>query len=367
MKKHTRIISGLLSSVFMLTVFFSSCENPEDPKEKLAIGIVFPVETARWGEEAPIIKTMLEADGYSCTVRYSNNNVTTEASNIDQFGKDGIDILVYCYVNDSVAAINIATAKAAGMKVICYDRLPTGTAAIDCYVAVDNIKIGEAMGTYLVSKVPAGSTAAPLYLYTGHLDDYNSVLFFRGSWNILQPKIADGTFEVKNSPKANELKNALALTDDQIRAIISETTTSWSTSTAGTLATSNLGSQTGTVYILAPNDTTSRAIYEVFDPQCSPVAITGQDGETASIQAIIDGKQGMTILKKYAMISRTAAKVTAIYAGGNTPSASDLSFFNNGTADIPFYGAELIGIDSVDDIRQAILDGELTATDYTGL
>jgi putative multiple sugar transport system substrate-binding protein len=47
----------------------------------------------------------------------------------------------------------------------------------------------------------AGAKGAPLYLYAGASSDNNAFLFFEGAWNVLQPKIADGTFVIKNSSR----------------------------------------------------------------------------------------------------------------------------------------------------------------------
>ena len=46
----------------------------------------------------------------------------------------------------------------------------------------------------------AGATKGnPLFIYTGAATDNNAFIFFEGAWETIQPKIADGTFVIKNS------------------------------------------------------------------------------------------------------------------------------------------------------------------------
>ena len=120
---------------------------------------------------------------------------------------------------------------------------------------------------------------------------------------MLQPKIADGTFVIKNSSEAVALQDKATLTRDEMAKIIGQVTTNWDFNTAKNLAEANLTAATaadkGTVFILAPNDGTARAIADAFaaDKDVTKYFVTGQDAEKASVQYIIDGKQSMTVLK----------------------------------------------------------------------
>src|SRR5574337_1120469 len=102
------------------------------------------------------------------------------------------------------ASIALEKAKAAGVKVISYDRLITNTNAVDYYVTFDSLAVGAQQAQYLVDH--ATGKGNPLYLYAGALSDSNAFLFFEGAWIILQPKIADGTFVIKNSSQAVSLQ-----------------------------------------------------------------------------------------------------------------------------------------------------------------
>jgi putative multiple sugar transport system substrate-binding protein len=111
------------------------------------------------------------------------------------------------------------------VRVISYDRLIRDTDAVDYYVTFDSVAVGEAQAQYLVDK--ASGTGNPLYLYAGAASDNNAFLFFEGAWNVLQPKIADGTFVIKNSSEAVTLQDKGSLTRDEMAKIIGQITTNW--------------------------------------------------------------------------------------------------------------------------------------------
>ena len=158
------------------------------------------------------------------------------------------------------AAAAVEAAKAAGVKVISYDRLITSTKAVDYYVTFDSIAVGAQQAQYLVDR--AQGKGNPLYLYAGAASDNNAFLFFQGAWGVLQPKIADGTFVIKNSSQAVNVQAHATLTRDQQKAVFGQITTNWERVTARNLAQFNLVSAAaadkGNVFILAPNDNTAR-------------------------------------------------------------------------------------------------------------
>src|SRR5512139_3224615 len=178
------------------------------------------------------------------------------------------------------AAASVEAAKAAGVKVISYDRLIPNTPAVDYYVTFDSLGVGAHQAQYLVDH--ATGKGNPLYLYTGAATDTNAFLFFQGAWGVLQPRIADGTFVVKNSSQAVNLQVNASLTREQQHAIFGQTTTNWDAHTATNLAQFNLNAATaadkGNVFILAPNDNTARAIADAFaaDQDVKSYLITGQ-------------------------------------------------------------------------------------------
>jgi len=277
--------------------------------------------------------------------------------------------LIICPQDGAAAAASADLAKAAGITVISYDRLITDTASVDYYVTFDSIAVGAAQAQYLVEN--ATGTGNPLYLYAGAASDNNAFLFFEGAWNVLQPKIADGTFVIKNSSEALALQAKAELSRDEMGAIIGQITTNWDFNEAKNKAEAHLTTATaadkGNVFILAPNDGTARAIADAFgaDPDVTSYMVTGQDAEKASVQYIIDGKQSMTVFKDVRTLVKDAIAMAVTALEGKTPETT--GSYNNGKADIKAKQTEVVVVDQAN-VKAALVDsGYYPAADFTGL
>ena len=210
-----------------------------------------------------------------------------------------------------------------------------------------------------------------MYLYAGAPTDNNAFLFFQGAWETIQPKIADGTFVIKNSSEAEAVKDKATLTRDEMSKVINQVTTNWDFATAKNLAEANLtkaqAADKGTVYILAPNDGTARAIADVFgaDKDVTKYFISGQDAEKASVQYIIDGKQSMTVFKDVRTLAADAVAAANAFLSGATPEKTNS--YNNGKVDVPAKPSAIVTV-TKDNVKQALIDsGYYKASDFTGL
>ena len=333
-----------------------------------ALASFFPIKLHGGKLTQPRLTDVLSASGYSFQILFSQNLTTTEKSNVETLISAGIQVLIICPVDSAAAAAAVQEARAAGVKVMAYDRLILNTPAVDYYITFDSMSVGRAMGQYLNNQ--AGSTKGhPLYLYAGAASDNNAFLFFEGSWEALQPGIADGTFVIKNSSAAVALKNHPTLTHTEQASVISQITTNWNPSDAQTLAHNNLAAVTpadkGNVFILAPNDGTSRAIGDVFaaDPDVHSYVITGQDAEKASVQYIIDGKQSMTVFKDIRTLAKDAAAGAITYLQGGTPVAT--TTYNNGAINVPSKPSAVVTVDK-NNLKSALIDtGYYQLSDFT--
>ncbi len=348
-----------------------SAAEPEKPAEtKLAVGIVLPTkDEPRWIQDETRFKDALTKAGYQVEILFSQGDSAKEKANVESLITKGVKVIIICPQDGTAAAAAAEAAKAAGVKVISYDRLILNTDAVDYYVTFDSMAVGAAQAQYLVDK--AAGAGNPLYLYAGAASDNNAFLFFQGAWNVLQPKIADGTFVIKNSAEAVALQGKVDLTRDEQAKIIGQVTTNWDFNTAKTLAESNLTVATaadkGDVFILAPNDGTARAIADAFgaDKDVSSFVVTGQDAEKASVQYIIDGKQSMTVLKDVRTLVADAIAAAVAYLENKTPEKT--TTYNNGKAEIPAKPSEVVSVDKAN-VKEAVIDsGYYSASDFTGL
>lgn len=334
------------------------------------IGIVLPTkDEPRWvQDETRFIEALKDTD-YSVEILFSQGSSANEKQNVESLITKGIKVLIICPHDGDAAAAAAEAAKAEGITVISYDRLITGTDAVDYYVTFDSVAVGEAQGQYLIDN--AEGTGNPLYLYAGAASDNNAFLFFEGAWNVLQPKIADGTFEIKNSNEAVALQDKATLTRDEMGKIIGQVTTNWDFNEAKLKAEAHLTSASaadkGDVFILAPNDGTARSIADTFaaDTEIASYVITGQDAEKASIQYIIDGTQTMTVFKDVRTLVKDSIAMAVTILEGNAPETT--GSYNNNATDVPAKQTEVVVVEQ-SNVKSALIDsGYYEASEFTGL
>ena len=255
------------------------------------------------------------------------------------------------------AANSIEKAKTAGVKVIAYDRLIPNSNGVDYYITFDSMAVGAQQAQYLVDHVTGKGN--PLYLYAGAPTDPNAFIFFEGAWNVLQPRIADGTFIIKNASAAASIQSNVTLTHDQQSAIFSQIATNWDFNTAKNLARLNLdavaATDKGNVFILAPNDNTARAIAGVFsaDPEVKNYVITGMDAEEASVKYILDGKQSMTVFKDIRCLVQTAVDAAVALLNNREPATN--GYYNNGAVNVPAVQCPVSTVDKAN-INETLID-----------
>lgn len=338
---------------------------------KLDVGVVLPTkDEPRWVQDQTRFSAALKEAGFTSEVLFSQGSSSTEKSNVEALITKGIKVLIICPQDGDAAAAAADAAAAAGVKVISYDRLITSTANVNYYVTFDSLAVGAAQGQYLVDKA-AGKKGAPLYLYAGASSDNNAFLFFEGAWKVLEPKIADGTFVIKNSSEAVKVQAKATLTRDEMSAIIGQVTTNWDFNEAKNKAEAHLTSaktaDKGDVFVLAPNDGTARSIADTFkaDKDVKSYVITGQDAEKASVQYIIDGKQSMTVFKDVRNLVKDSITMAVAILKGQTPETT--GSYNNKKVDVKAKQTAVIVVDKAN-VKSVLIDsGYYSATDFTGL
>jgi putative multiple sugar transport system substrate-binding protein len=388
-KNMSKKLYGLFAALIVAATVLSACGTPAAPAatqapaattaaattapaaSQFAVGIVLPTkDEPRWLQDQARFQDALTKDGYQVQILFSQGDSAKEKANVETLISQGIKVLIICPQDATAAGAAVEEAHAAGIKVISYDRLVTNTSAVDFYVTFDSFSVGKAQAQYLIDHAKAAK-GNPLYLYAGAASDNNAFIFFEGAWETLQPKIADGTFVIKNSDKAVGLQANPTLTRDQESTIIGQITTNWDFNTAKNLAEANLTAATaadkGDVSILAPNDGTARAIADAFaaDKDVKSYVVTGQDAEKASVQYIIDGKQSMTVFKDVRTLVHDAIAAAETFLKGQTPTATKT--YNNGKIDVPAAPSVVISVDK-SNVKSALIDsGYYQASDFTGL
>lgn len=345
--------------------------DTQEASGDLQVGIVLPTkDEPRWLQDQAQFESILGDAGFTNQVLFSQGSSATEKTNVETLVSQGIDVLIICAQDGAAAAAAVEAAKASGVTVIAYDRLITGTDAVDYYVTFDSFSVGVAQGQYLIDNAPEG-TGIPLYLYSGAATDNNAFIFFEGAWSVLQPKIADGTFVIANSSEAVALQDKAELTRDEEAKIIGQITTDWDFNVAKSKAEAHLtaagADMKGDVAVLGPNDGTARSIADVFatDKDITSYIITGQDAEIASVQYVIDGKQSMTVFKDTRTLAADSVAMAVSILNGETP-VTDTTY-NNEVKDVPAKQTDIVVV-TQDNVKAALIDSEYyDASEFTGL
>ena len=360
MKKVVALVLAMLLTVVMASAALAEVQ----------VGIVLPTkDEPRWIQDETRFNALLEDADFSYRILFSQGSPATEKTNIEALVSEGVEVIILCPHDTAACASAVDAAAAAGVQVIGYDRLITGTAGVAYNVGFDSKSVGVAQGQYLIDH--AEGSGLPLYLYAGALSDENAFVFFEGAWSVLQPKIADGTFVIKNSSEAVALQDKAELTREEMAAILGQITTDWDFNVAKSKAQAHLTmvgkEDKGNVFILAPNDGTARAIADAFaaDNDVSSYLITGQDAEIPSIQYIIDGKQSMTVLKDTRMLTDAAVAMAKEILAGEEVTVN--SVFDNGAKEVPMNQLEVLSV-TQDTLNEYIIEsGYYDASEFTGL
>lgn len=336
----------------------------------LSIGIVLPTkDEPRWVQDETRFTDALKSTDYKVEILFSQGDSAKEKQNVEALIAKGIKVLIICPQDGAGAAAAAEAAKKEGITVISYDRLITDTSAVDYYVTFDSFAVGAAQGQYLVDN--ATGKGNPLYLYAGASSDNNAFIFFDGAWSVLQPKITDGTFVIKNSSEAVALQDKATLTRDELGKIIGQVTTNWDFNEAKNKAEAHLTSakaaDKGNVFILAPNDGTARAIADAFgaDKDVKSYKVTGQDAEKASVQYIIDGKQSMTVFKDVRTLVNDSINMAITILKGTAPETT--GEYDNNAIKVKAKQTEVVVVEQ-SNVKAALIDsGYYPASDFTGL
>ena len=204
MKRFSILLMAVLSMVVVGSMAFAQVQ----------IGVVLPTkDEPRWIQDQNRFEAAFKTAGIPTQILFSQGDTAKEKANVESLISCGAKVIVICPQDGAGAAAAADEAQGRGVKVISYDRLILGTASVDYYVTFDSFAVGAAWGKFLASK--ATGKENNLYLYAGAASDNNAFIFFAGAWSILQPKIADGTFVIKNSAEAVALKGKVKLTRDE--------------------------------------------------------------------------------------------------------------------------------------------------------
>jgi putative multiple sugar transport system substrate-binding protein len=325
----------------------------------ITVGVAMPTQTSeRWIADGKAVKEGLEKAGYKVDLQYANDDIPTQGQQIDQMITKGDKLLILAAIDGTALSSQLDAAKAAGIKVISYDRLIRDSANVDFYVSFDNYKVGVQQGTALLTGLgllnadgSKGTATGPfnVELFAGSLDDNNAGFFWNGAFDTIKPFIDSGVIKIKSGQTKIDEAATLRWQQEVAQKRMED------------LLTSAYSDGSKVDGVLSPYDGISRGIITALSNagyggsgQKMPI-ITGQDAEIASVKLINDGVQYATIFKDTRKLAEQAITAAESYLDGKEPEANDTKTYDNGVKVVPSF---LLQSDIVykDNIKPLLVD-----------
>ncbi|GMO55773.1 MAG: sugar ABC transporter substrate-binding protein [Treponemataceae bacterium] len=336
MKKtvNGKILGITLCVMFAVAAVFSGCNKNKGDSGKTSIGVVMPTRSEeRWVKDGNAVKEGLEKLGYAVELQFSDDDIPTQTRQIDDLITKGVKVLVIASIDGSALGQQLENAAGAKIPVISYDRLLMQSPNVDYYVSFDNYKVGRQMGSILVTGLnldaPPSKKPLNIELFAGSPDDNNSVGFYQGAIDVLQPYFDNGIITVPSG---------------QIDRM-----------TVGTLRWDAAEAQKRMENLLSryySGDAVLDGILSPYDPislsdleACKAVGygsgdkplpvVGGQDCIVASCKSILAGEQYATVLKDTRKLGVAAVELVDQIVKGSVTAELDTTSYNNGAKVVP--------------------------------
>ena len=305
------------------------------------VGVAMPTKVSeRWIKDGNAVKADLEKLGYKVDLEYADNKIPQQVLQVSNMITKGAKILIVASIDGGSLSDQLDAAAKAGIQVISYDRLLTGSKNVNYYVSFDNYKVGVDQATSLLTGLrlvdadgKKTDKKGPLNveLFAGSPDDNNATFFFNGAIDTLKPYIADGSIVVKSGQTG----------------FTQVATLQWDPATAKArmqnLVAKSYSDGANVDGVLSPYDGMSIGIISAlqgagYGSAAKPLpVITGQDAEAASVKSIIAGQQYSTIYKDTSKLADQAVAMANDILSGKKPETNDDKSYNNKVITVPTY------------------------------
>jgi len=329
------------------------------------IGVTMPTKSSeRWISDGNNIKKQLEAKGYKVDLEYAENDIPTQANQIENQITRGAKALIIAAIDGTALTTQLDDAANAHIPVISYDRLIRNSQHVDYYASFDNEKVGVLQATSLLTGLgildasgkDTGKTGPfNIELFAGSPDDNNATFFWNGALKTLKPYMDKGVLVVKSGQ-----------TDFKQAAILR-----WDPATAQKrmedILTSTYQGGAKVQGVLSPYDGLSIGILSALKSngygtagQPYPI-VTGQDAEVASVKSIIAGEQYSTVYKDTRKLAGEAVTMVDDVLHGKKPQVNNTTDYDNGKKVVPSYLLQPVAVDKQNYEQVLVQGGYYTA------
>jgi putative multiple sugar transport system substrate-binding protein len=366
--RFSRLAVVLTAGVALTLAACGSSEKTVDQQpqssEGALVGVTMPTRSSeRWIHDGDNIKKALEAKGYKVDLQYAENDIPTQANQIENQITKHARVLIVASIDGTALTSQLQLAADNKIPVISYDRLIRNSPNVDYYASFDNFTVGVQQATSLLVGLKVlnadgspGTAKGPfnIELFAGSPDDNNATFFFNGSMSVLKKYIDNGTLKVKSGQ-----------TDFKTIAILR-----WDPATAQRrmedLLTSTYSDGSHVDGVLSPYDGLSIGILSALksggygtSAQAYPI-VTGQDAEVASVKSIIAGEQYSTIHKDTRELAKVAVAMADSVLKGDKPEVNNTKDYDNGEKVVPAYLLQPVIVDKSNYQKELIDTGYYT-------
>jgi len=319
--------------------FAMYCPEMTDMTDMGSIAVLLPdsASSARWeADDRRFLAAAFDAAGVSYSIVNAEGDAATQLTQAEQAITNGAKVILMVNLDSGSGAAIIELARAAGVKVIDYDRLTIEGPGADFYVSFDNESVGRLQGEGLVAAVEGAGLATPVdvAVLNGSPTDNNATLFANGYNSVITPLFDNGTWNKVDDQSVPDWDNQQAL-------VIFEQ-----------ILTASGGNVDAAI---AANDGLAGSIIAALENQgLAYIPVTGQDATVGGIQNILAGKQSMTVYKAIKAEAEAAAALAIALLHGEDTSMLVSGAINNGTTDVPAVLLVPVSV-TIDNIAETVI------------
>lgn len=297
------------------------------PRVALLLGTL---QEERYQKDQEYFEKKARALGLSPFTLSADNDNARQLSQVEDALARGARILVIQPTDSSTAASYVEKARAAGAKVVAYDRPIVGA---DVWAAHDSFRVGQLQaqealkatggeGNYLLLNGQSGSSVAEAIA--------------RGYRETLAPAVAAGKVEI----------------------VIDKSHAAWSPEQALKTVEDALTKTRGKVHaILANNSGLARgAVQAIVAAKLDDegIFIAGADADAANVNYVCEGKQSIEILKDIRGLAETAATLASRLSKGEAMTSTE------SWSGVPVFGSP-VQLVTKDNVKSSLIDSDFHA------
>ena len=323
MKTNRKIIILFWTLVLILLLSLTACKktneesiNKENLKEdKIQIGLCFDSYVIeRWQRDRDVFVSTAEGLGAEVNVQNANGDVERQKAQIEYLIEKGMDVIGIIPIQADAISKEVQKARAAGIKIISYDRLITN-ADTDLYISFDNEKVGMIMAEALLE---AGLPNKKVLMICGSPSDNNVSLIEKGFHTVME-------------------KNKIDILDIAYAD-------GWKAELAASYIYENIEVVKKVDGIMFGNDDmATQGIRALSEKRLiDRIRVVGQDADLVACQRVVEGTQLMTVYKPVDKLAKEAAECAIKLAKGED--LENTGTINDGIYNIPYIALEPIAV-----------------------